>query len=115
MKKNSIEYSAQARTNPVFMTAIAIVLPLLTGISRFVVGAHYPTDVLAVCFALNTALKLPFPKEFLSGGSAASLLVRCARYAVVAYADFGVYPALFRLEGRAGGSGLGTENQAAPM
>ena len=29
-----------------WMTAVAIVIPLLTGISRFVVGAHYPTDVL---------------------------------------------------------------------
>ena len=29
-----------------WMTVVAIVIPLLTGISRFVVGAHYPTDVL---------------------------------------------------------------------
>ncbi len=28
-------------------TAVAIAIPLLTGISRFVVGVHYPTDVLA--------------------------------------------------------------------
>ena len=169
-----------------WVTVVAIVLPLLTGISRFVVGAHYPTDVLAgwllgvisvlivrlmqkrlnntlalygillatavpgfffcksadyftsmglligfmggtlledrrvrfentrkpvwmvarvlgglvVYFALNTALKLPFPKDFLSSGSTASLLVRCARYAVVSFVDFGVYPALFRLESK---------------
>ena len=169
-----------------WVTVVAIVLPLLTGISRFVVGAHYPTDVVAgwllgvisvlivrlmqkrlnntlalygillatavpgfffcksadyftsmglligfmggtlledrrvrfentrkpvwmvarvlgglvVYFALNTALKLPFPKDFLSSGSTASLLVRCARYAVVSFVDFGVYPALFRLESR---------------
>ena len=30
-----------------WMTVVAIAIPLLTGISRFVVGAHYPTDVLA--------------------------------------------------------------------
>jgi membrane-associated phospholipid phosphatase len=171
-----------------WVTVLAIVIPLLTGISRCVVGAHYPTDVLAgwllgvisvlivrvlqkrvnntlalygillvtaipgfffcrsedyftsmglligfmggtllddrcvrfentrkpiwmiarvlggvaVYFALNTVLKLPFPKEFLSSGSTAALLVRCARYAIVAFVDFGVYPMLFRLEGRAG-------------
>ena len=170
-----------------WVTVLAIVIPLLTGISRCVVGAHYPTDVLAgwllgmisvlivhvlqkrvnntlalygillvtaipgffycrsedyftsmglligfmggtllddrcvrfentrkpiwmvarvlggvaVYFALNTVLKLPFPKEFLSGGSTAALLVRCARYAIVAFVDFGVYPMLFGLEGRA--------------
>ena len=56
---------------------------------------------LAVYFVLNTALKLPFPKEFLSGGSTAALLVRCVRYAIVAFVDFGVYPMLFRLERRA--------------
>ncbi len=40
---------------------------------------------LAVYFALNTMLKLPFSKEFLSGGSTAALMVRCARYAIIAF------------------------------
>ena len=166
-----------------WMTAVAIVIPLLTGISRFVVGAHYPTDVLggwllglisvlivhllqkrvkntllqygilliaavpglfyckttdyftglglligfmggtlleerfvrfentrkpllmavrllggvAAYFVLNTLLKLPFSKEFLSGGDTAALLVRCARYAIIAFVLFGVYPTLFKL------------------
>ena len=169
-------------------TVIAVAIPLLTGISRFVVGAHYPTDVLggwllgvvivllvpllqkrvkntlllygilllvsvpgffycksadyytgaglligfmgatllddqcvhfenthkplwmlirllgglAVYFALSKLLKLPFSSEFLSSGSTASLLVRCARYAIIAFVDFGIYPMLFRLEKRMG-------------
>ena len=167
-----------------WLTAAAVVLPLLVGISRVAVGAHYPTDVLfgwllgavvvavvdflqkkiqnpallgAVCllcvlpglfycrsedyftglgllagfifgtlfeekfvhfedtrkpavlalriiggaavyFGLNSLLKLPFPKEFLEGPGLTPLLVRAARYAVVAFVDFGVYPMLFRLE-----------------
>jgi len=34
--------------------------------------------------------------EFLSDGSTAALLVRCARYAIAAFIDFGVYPMLFK-------------------
>lgn len=165
-------------------TVLAIMIPLLTGISRFVVGAHYPTDVLAgwllglttvvlvhwlqkwvkntlvlygillvtaipgffyctsadyftamglligfiggtlfddryvhfedtrkpllmvarllgglvVYLVVNTALKLPFSQEFLSNGSTAALMVRCARYAIVAFIDFGIYPMLFKYE-----------------
>lgn len=171
-----------------WMTVIAIVIPLLTGFSRIVVGAHYPTDVLAgwllgllsvtlvytlqkrvrntltlygillitvvpgffyctsadyftatgllvgfmgatllddrcvhfedtrkpllmvarllggmvVYLVLNTLLKLPFSSEFLSNGSTAALMVRFARYAIVAFVDFGIYPMLFRLEKRKG-------------
>lgn len=169
-----------------WLTVIAIVIPLLTGFSRIVVGAHYPTDVMAgwllgiisvlivhflqsrvkntlalygillaatvpgfffckstdyfsavglligfmggtllddryvhfenthkpvwmivrvvggvaLYFALNTLLKLPFSKEFLNDGSTASLLVRFARYALISFVEFGVYPMLFKLEGR---------------
>ncbi len=167
-----------------WFTVIAIIIPLMTGISRFVVGAHYPTDVmagwllgltsvvlvtilqnrvkntlvlygillmtaipgffyctsadyftavgllmgfmggtllddyyvhfedtrkpmsmvarllggLAVYLVVNSLLKMPFSKEFLSDGSTAALMVRCARYAIVAFIDFGVYPMLFKLE-----------------
>ena len=167
-----------------WLTVIAIIIPLMTGISRFVVGAHYPTDVmagwllgltsvvlvtilqnrvkntlvlygillitaipgffyctsadyftavglligfmggtllddyyvhfedtrkpmsmvarllggLAVYLVVNSLLKMPFSKEFLSDGSTAALMVRCARYAIVAFIDFGVYPMLFKLE-----------------
>ena len=50
---------------------------------------------LAVYLLLNTALKLPFPKEFLESGTTAALLVRTLRYAVIAFAAFGVYPLMF--------------------
>lgn len=50
----------------------------------------------AIFFALNTALKLPFSKDFLAGSSYAALLVRLARYAVITFVDFGLYPMLFR-------------------
>ena len=169
-----------------WFTVVAIVIPLLTGFSRIVVGAHYPTDVLAgwalglvsvsivytlqkrvkntlvlygillatavpgffyctsadyfasmglmigfmggtllddhfvhfeptrkpvwmaarllggvvVYLVVNTALKLPFSQEFLSDGSTASLLVRCARYAIVSFVDFGIYPMLFKIENK---------------
>lgn len=164
------------------LIVLAVILPLLVGFSRIVVGAHYPTDVLvglalgliamlvvsvlrskikktvllygillvtalpglfycksadyytglglllgfmggslleekavkfedtrrpvqmilrlvggvAVYFVLNTLLKLPFSSEFLASGSTAALLVRCVRYAVIAFIDFGVYPLAFR-------------------
>ena len=167
-----------------WFTVIAIAIPLLAGVSRFIVGAHYPTDVLAgwligiisvfivqllqskvknplllhgillatalpgfffcksadyftavgllVGFAggtllddryvhfentrkpvwmlvrllggvaihliLNTVLKMPFSKEFLACGSTAALLVRFARYAIVTFIEFGIYPMLFRFE-----------------
>ena len=176
--------SLAVRLRKRWVTAVAIAIPLLTGVSRFVVGAHYPTDVLAgwllgvisvlivqalyrrlknplalygillltvipgffycksadyftsaglligfaggtlledrcvrfentrkplwmavrvlgglaVYLVLNTALKLPFSKEFLSGGSSGALMVRCMRYAIVSFVDFGVYPMLFKLE-----------------
>ena len=169
-----------------WVTVIAIIIAVLTGLSRIVVGAHYPTDVLAgwllgaigvlivqvlqkrirntlalygilvvtaipgffycrstdyftsmglligfmagtllddryvhfgntrkpiwmaarvlgglaVYLALNTVLKLPFSKEFLADSSIAALLVRCGRYTIIAFVDFGVYPMLFRLENR---------------
>ena len=169
-----------------WFTVIAIMIPLLTGISRFVVGAHYPTDVmagwllgltsvvlvqmlqkrvsdtltlygillltivpgffyctsadyftavgllvgfmggtllddycvhyedtrkplfmvtrllggLAVYLVLNTVLKMPFSNEFLTDGSTAALMVRCTRYAIIAFVDFGVYPMLFKFEKR---------------
>ena len=166
---------------------MAVVLPLLVGFSRIIVGAHYPTDVLAglalgvfamvvvpaleskiknsvllysiflitalpgllyckssdyytavglligfmggtlleekavrfenekrlvyillrviggvaVYFVINKLLKLPFSSDFLASGSYAALLIRCVRYAVVAFVDFGIYPMAFRYFERA--------------
>ena len=53
---------------------------------------------LAVYVGLNALLKLPFSGAFLSGSSLGALMVRCARYAVVAFVEFGVYPMLFKIE-----------------
>jgi len=51
---------------------------------------------LALFVGLNAVLKLPFSVEFLESGTYASLMVRCCRYAIVAFVDFGVYPMLFK-------------------
>ena len=56
----------------------------------------------AVFLALNSLLKLPFSKEFLAGGSYASLLVRGVRYAIVAFIEFSVYPMLFKVTAKYG-------------
>ena len=54
----------------------------------------------AVYFVLNTLLKLPFSEDFLESGTYSALMVRCARYMIIAFVDFGVYPLLFRKEKR---------------
>ena len=50
----------------------------------------------AIYVGLNTLLKLPFPKEFLEGGSYAALMVRFVRYMVIAFVEFGIYPMAFK-------------------
>ena len=55
-----------------------------------------------VFLALNTLLKLPFSDEFLSGGTTGSLLMRSARYGVISFIDFAVYPILFRYTAKIG-------------
>ena len=54
----------------------------------------------AVFFGLNTVLKLPFSSDFLNSGTMAAFLVRTVRYALVIFADMGVYPLLFRVTGK---------------
>ena len=51
----------------------------------------------ALYFALNTLLKLPFGREFLSGGTLPAFLVRSARYAVIIFTIVGIYPKVFPL------------------
>ncbi len=57
---------------------------------------------IAVFFVLNKALKLPFSPEFLEGGSMGALLVRCVRYALISFIEFGVYPLVFRYTAKIG-------------
>ena len=52
---------------------------------------------LAIFVGLNTVLKLPFSSEFLNNGTMLSMLVRTARYAVVAFVDIAIYPMTFKL------------------
>lgn len=51
---------------------------------------------IAIYMVLNKVLKLPFSEAFLAGGTLPALLVRCARYMIIAFVDFGVYPLAFR-------------------
>lgn len=50
-----------------------------------------------VYFALEKLLKLPFPQEILQGTDALAMTVRTVRYAVLAFAEFGLYPMVFPL------------------
>ena len=54
----------------------------------------------AIYFGLNTALKLPFPKEVLEAGDLTAQLIRAARYAAVIFTVIGVYPMIFKFTGR---------------
>ena len=53
---------------------------------------------IAIYFALNTVLKLPFSSEFRNAATLPSFLVRTLRYAIVIFTVLGLYPILFRLE-----------------
>lgn len=62
---------------------------------------------LLVFLGLNALLKLPFPKELLASDDFLSHLIRALRYAVVCFADIGLYPLLFRRTERVNGDGSG--------
>ena len=68
-------------------TPLAMVLRLAGGIALY--------------YILNTVLKLPFPKVLLFDDSTAALMICCARYAIIAFVGFGIYPMLFRYGKRA--------------
>ena len=53
-------------------------------------------------YALNTVLKLPFSKEWLDSGTLGANLVRTARYTVILFVVFGVYPMVFPVFERIG-------------
>ena len=55
---------------------------------RFVLGV-----VLAL--GLEVLLKLPFPNELLASATTVSFLIRTARYAIIGFVTFGVYPLCF--------------------
>ena len=50
---------------------------------------------LAVYFALNTLLKLPFSTAFLDSGTLGANLIRSLRYGVIIFVILGVYPRCF--------------------
>ena len=50
---------------------------------------------LGLYFLINTVLKLPFSKEFLENGTLAALLVRAARYMIIIFILFAIYPMVF--------------------
>ena len=51
----------------------------------------------AIYYVMNTLLKLPFSKDYLSGGTLGALLIRAARYGVIIFTIFGIYPKAFPL------------------
>ena len=51
----------------------------------------------ALYYVMNTMLKLPFSKDFLSGGTLGAFLIRTARYALMIFVIIGLYPKVFPL------------------
>ena len=50
-----------------------------------------------IYYVLNTVLKLPFSREFLSGGTLGAFLIRTVRYSLIIFVIVGVYPKVFPL------------------
>ena len=55
---------------------------------------------IALFFALNTLLKLPFSEDFLESGTGAAFAVRAVRYLIVSFGLIGLYPMAFGLLSR---------------
>ena len=51
----------------------------------------------AIYYVMNTLLKLPFSKDYLSGGTLGAFLIRAARYGMIIFTIFGIYPKAFPL------------------
>ena len=51
----------------------------------------------AIYYVMNTLLKLPFSKDFLTGGTLPAFLTRTARYALIIFTIIGIWPMAFPL------------------
>ena len=63
---------------------------------KWYIGLIRTVGTVAIYFALNTLLKLPFPKEMLEAGDFTAHAIRAARYCVILFAVVGLYPFAFR-------------------
>jgi len=101
------------RTNDYF-TALGCLAGAIAGISyerkyvNFQDTRRIPAMILrvigavAIYFAVNSLLKLPFDKEFLAGASLGAFLIRTARYTIIMFLITGIYPRVFPLFERIG-------------
>ncbi len=59
----------------------------------------------AIYYVMNTLLKLPFSKDFLTGGTLPAFLTRTARYALIIFTIIGIWPMAFPLFEKIGKKG----------
>lgn len=84
------------------MAGLFLAIPFEERFVSFEETDHIATCILRVAagFALEVALsfltKMPFSKEFLESGTLSANLVRSARYTVIMFVLFAIYPLLFK-------------------